>query len=178
LGGARDDALAEESRLQNEIARITTAVTQSKADIAYVNENREVYEDLLKSDRLVPHTRRSAIVDLETKARTSGLTALNYSINAVSVNSPRAAANQQASGAYSVSMEEISLKVGAPLDGSIYRFIDAISASFPGSAIVHTISLARGPAFTSGVQGEIGVSWRTAQAEERGEGNQAKGVKR
>jgi len=167
LGGGRDDTFAENARLQGEISRINAAITQSKSDQLYVAENLAKFEELIKSDRLVPHTRRAAVIDLEEKARSNGLTGLNYSIGAVATNSLRAVAGQPSAGTYRVSLEEIALKVAAPLDGAVYRFIDAITQKFPGAAVVHTLTLMRGATPATGVQGEIGVSWRTAQEQEK-----------
>lgn len=170
LGGARDDSFSENSRLQGEISRVRTALNQSKTDQDYVKNNVEAYESLLKSDRLVPHTRRVAVVELESAARTFGLTALNYSFSAAAANSLAVATSQPASGAYAVSIEAVSLKVGAPLDGPIYRFVVSIADRFPGAAVVQRMQLARaeGAAATGGaVQGEVTLSWRTAQAQEK-----------
>ena len=167
LGGGLDDAEVANTRLQAEIGRVTKAVAQAKVDQLYVSENIERYETLLRSDRLIPHTRRVAILDLENKGRLNGLTAMNYSIGALPGSAAASAAGQPASGAYRVSMEEIKLKVGAPYDGSVYRFIDAINQAFPGAAVIQVVNLSRGITASAGVEGEINVLWRTAQAEEK-----------
>lgn len=167
LGGSLDDTLADNSRLRAEIARVNTAITQSAADQTYVKENTAQYEALLKSDRLVPHTRRVAVVELESKAKEFGLTGMTYSVEGVAAaNSLQSAASQPSSGAYALSIQEIKLEIKAPLDGSIYRFVDGVTASFPGSAVVREARLTRGLTANDGVEGTITLSWRTAQAQE------------
>ena len=168
LGGARDEAFADNIKLGSEITRINGVIKQSTADKEYVVENQAQFEALLKSDRLIPHTRRAAIAQLEDAAHVNGLTTMSYDIGLVAANSLAAAASQPTGGetAYRVSVEEIILKIAAPLDGAIYRFLADISDSFPGAAIIQSAALAR-----SGqtVQGEIKLSWRTAQALEKKE---------
>ncbi len=168
LGGARDDALAQNARLKGEVARVNTAITQSKADQDYIKEHAARYDELLKSDRLVPHTRRVAVLELENKARAFGLTGMSYSVDAAAgTNALQSAASQPTSGAYVLSIQDIKLAVKAPLDGSIYRFVDGLTASFPGAAVVREATLARGLTPRDGVDGIIVLSWRTAQAQEK-----------
>ena len=188
LGGARDDAFAANSQLANEIERIKKSVTQSKTDQEYVANNSAAYEELLKGDRLVPHTRRAATVELENAARANGFTTLNYSIGAVSANSRKAVENQPTSDAYRVSVETITLNVGAPIDGAIYQFMAAINETFPGSAVIDTFSIkraevvdakalsavSRGGKDAQLVDGEISISWRTAQAKEKPDAEKTK----
>ena len=182
LGGARDGAVLDNAKLTSDIAATKKAITQSQTDKNYVAENKDQYEELLKGDRLVPHTRRAAILELESAARANGLTALTYSIGAVSANSARSADSQPASGDYNVSVENIEIKVGAPIDGSIYRFLVDIGQKFPGSAVIDAVTLSRANFITAEaleavsqgkdaqlVQGTIAVSWRTAQAKEKTE---------
>jgi len=183
LGGARDQAFAGNARLTNEINSTRSAIGQTQVDKDYVETNRAAFEELLKGDKLVPHTRRAAIVRLEEAARTYGLTTFSYSIGAIAANSPKGAAGQPTSDDYHVSIENIQLKVGAPIDGNIYRFLVDITDSFPGSAVLELFSLRR-PEFISAealnavslgrdaklVEGDIVLSWRTAQAKDKGEG--------
>jgi hypothetical protein len=180
LGGARDEAFAENAKLQNEIGTAKKAIVQAKDDLAYVQENVTAFEALLKSDRLVPHTRRAAIVRLEEAARANGLTSFSYSIGAVAATSAKAVGNQPTSDAYHVSIENIQIKLGAPFDGSVYRFLVDVADSFPGAAVLDLFSLKRPgvvsadalDAVSSGrdaklVEGEVVLSWRTAQAKEK-----------
>jgi len=182
LGGARDEAFAENSRLNSEIARARTGITQAKNDAEYVAKNTEAFEALLKSDRLIPHTRRAATVALENAARASGLTALSYNIQAAAAaNSPQAVQSQPTTKAYRLSVENIELKIGANIDGAVYRFVDEISRAFPGSAIIQDVTVSRAQVITAEslnqvsrgqdaklVESTINFSWRTAQAEEEG----------
>jgi hypothetical protein len=176
LGGARDQSFADNVRLKREIESARRSIKQSEEDKAYVEENAAAFEALQKSDRLVPHTRRAAIVRLESAARENGLTGFSYSIGSVSGASAKAVGVQPASDAYQVSVEGIQLKVGAPIDGSIYRFLADISDSFPGAAVIETFSLKRQDIISADalaavsqgmdsklVEGEIALSWRTAQ---------------
>ncbi len=180
LSGARDDAFDANRRLTSEITQTNRTISQAKADQEYVNENKAQYEALLQSDRLVPHTRRAAIAELENAGRAYGLTALNYSIGAVASNSPTAVASQPGSAAYRVSVENIALKVGAPIDGAIYRFIDDIAESFLGAAVIQSVTIRRAGEIDSAalaavsagrgaqfVEGEIEIHWRTAQPQEQ-----------
>jgi len=180
LGGARDDAFAENMKLASEITRVNTTIKQSKADIEYVKANKDQFEALLQSDRLIPHTRRAAVVELEKLARANGLKTLNYNIGAVASNSIAAVGAQPATNGYRVSVENIDLKIGAPIDAAVFNFIVDISESFPGSAIVQTVALKRPPALSAAalnavskgqdgelVAGSILISWRTAQAQEK-----------
>jgi hypothetical protein len=182
LGGARDGAFAEHNRLNGEIARVNTAISQAKSDIEFVAANKEKFEALLESDRLIPHTRRAATMELESTARLNGVTSLSYNIAAAAApTSAKAVSSQPTSGAYRVSVEDIAMKVAAPLDGSIYRFMTDLTDQFPGSAVVQSFSLSRGAKSGFGdlssqdsVAGDIEVSWRTAQAEEKKETESAK----
>jgi len=181
LGGARDEAYAQNGRLNGDIARVRKGTTDTQADIDYVQQNGAQYEALLQSDRLVPHTRRAAIVELENSARNNGLTAMTYTIGAAAAStSAQAVQSQSAAGGYRVSVENITLMVGAPTDGSIYNFIADIMNTFPGSAVVQSMSISRASFISAAalealsrgedpklVEADIIVSWRTAQAEEK-----------
>jgi len=170
LGVARDDANIENSRLKSEIARVNSAITTAKVDQEYVTQNTPRYEQLLKGERLVPHTRRVAVLALEEKARAFGLSGMNYSVEAAAAsNSLQAAAGQPTSGAYVLSLQDIKIDIKAPLDGAIYRFVDDIASTFPGAAVVRDTVLSRGATAKDGVTGLIILSWRTAQAQEKKE---------
>jgi hypothetical protein len=180
LGGARDGAIAENARLATEIQTADTGIIRAKDDYQYVVDHQAEYEKLIKSDKLLPHTRRAAVVELQDVAAQRGLTTLNYSFSAAGANSLQAVAAQPKAGTYRVSVETVELKVGAPYDGAIYGFIADVTEAFPGSAVVDSISLARAQdltdtalaAISAGqeaqlVTGEIRLSWRTAQADEK-----------
>lgn len=168
LGGARDEAVSENGRLTGEIARLNAAINQSKVDQDYVKANGAEYEALIKSDRLVPHSGRVAVVALENEARAAGLTDIGFTIDAAEgATSLRAVANQPTSGAYVLSVQEIDISAVAPLDGQLYRFLDALRLSFPGSAVLEAATFKRGDVFADGVSGKFTVSWRTAQAQEK-----------
>ncbi len=179
LGGARDDAFAEGVRLNNEISTITRSITQTKQDVDFVAENKDRYEALMKSDKLIPHTRRAALGALRDAAMPHGLeNALTFTFSAANANALDAATSQPTSGAYKVNVESVNLKVTAPFDGSIYRFLDDVTTTFPGSLALESLKLSRAPevnerelaAISQGngslVNGEILLSWRTAQKEE------------
>jgi hypothetical protein len=181
LGGARDGSFAENRRLQDDINRAKRDFVQVGTDADFVKENQLKFEELLQNGRLVPHTRRAAVVVLNEVAKANGLTALEYSFAAATAASPSAALSQPDNKAFRVSVEDIELRVGAPTDGPIYRFIAAIDKSFPGSVVLQSLTLSRAPTVTSGalallsegkdpklVEGVLRVSWRTAQAQDEG----------
>jgi hypothetical protein len=178
LGGARDSAVAEGKRLQNEITKITSAITRSRNDQEYLDVHLARYEELIKSDKLIPHTRRAALTALRAAAEPHGLAdSLNFTFTA-GTGSVAAAQSQPTSGAYKVSVETIALKIAAPLDGAIFRLIDDVNRTFPGSVVLESMTLERplevneaalsdiGRGSSSLVTGEVTLSWRTAQKEE------------
>jgi len=180
LASSRDAAVTDFSRLEAESAQLKKNLAQSKADFSFVQENREKYDALMKSDRLVPHTRVTAVRRLQELARREGLTTLNYEFSGGGETSPAAAMSQGASGDYRVNVETIKLKVGAAVDGKIYRFLRDISNDFPGAAVVQVVDLARAPAVSADalnsvaagresllVTGEVTFLWRTAQATDK-----------
>jgi hypothetical protein len=182
LGAARDAAIIANQRLSAQIQQATTSIISASADRDYVAANIETYETLLKSDRLIPHTRRAAVLRLQDAARVHGLSALNWTFNAASDTSPQAALAQPSSAAYRLSVEEIALKVGSHSDGPIYAFVSDVTKSFPGSAIVQSVVLKRAPQITDAalravsegrdsalVEGEVRLIWRTAQAQDPSE---------
>jgi hypothetical protein len=185
LGGARDNALTENRRLTTDIGSTTTALNQSQDDQDFVRANQAHFEELVKSDRLIPHTRRAAIVALGEVARIHGVN-LTYAFNAAESQSAAAVGSQPRSDAYRVSVESIDLKVDAPIDGAIYEFVTDINASFPGAVVIESVSLRRADRLSASaldllskgqssqlVTGDILLSWRTAQAQEKKEAGKA-----
>lgn len=179
LGGARDEAIAQNGRLTTQIAQTRTQIGEVGQNHEYVVANMAQYEALLKSDRLIPHTRRSAVVELQRVAQSRGITKLQYGFAGVMATSAEAVKVQQASAAYRLSVERVSLEIGAPIDGAVYGFLADITETFPGAAVLESISLARPPAITEAdlaglsaprggalAQGTLVFSWRTAQANE------------
>jgi len=179
LGGALDDAFAENRRIQEAIGKTKNDFTRIDADARFVQENQQKFEDLLQNGRLIPHTRRAAVVVLNDLAKEHGLTAMEYSFAAVSAGSNPVTPLQAGNKAYRLSVEEIELKLGAPTDGPIYRFIDAIEKSLPGSAVLQSVEVKRAPTVTNSAlellsQGKdpklaeavVRLAWRTAQAQE------------
>jgi hypothetical protein len=180
LGGALDAAVVDNARLKTAVEKTTRDIAQAKTDQVYVKENLAAFETLIKSDKLIPHTRRAAVLEFNNVGRQRGLTALSYNFDMAKGNSVKALESQPKSGGYNVSVENIELRVGAPLDGNIYRFIADISDTFPGSIIVNGFELKRPPEITplalemvsrgqdsQLVTGTIKVSWRTAQADDK-----------
>jgi len=187
LGGARDGAVALGEQLATEITTAQSKLTGLSADEQYVVDHQAEYEALLTGDKLVPHTRRAAVVALTETATVHGLNGLNYSFTAADALSRDAAAAQSSAGGYTVAVETIELTIDAPIDGPIYRFIADIMQTFPGSLTVGSITLARAPAISAAalaavsaglpsqlVTGEISLSWRTAQADKTSAQDKAK----
>ncbi len=177
LGAARDAAIVRTASLSQQITTTNGTQTQLAADVQFVLDNQAAFDELIQSDRLIPHTRRTAIAELQRLAVARGLTNLNYSFQAAGEASPEMAGSQPASGAYKVSLEQVELRVGAPFDGPIYGFINDLTKSFPGSAVVQSITMSRPPQVTDTalkdvsdgrdsrlVEGTVLLSWRTAQA--------------
>jgi hypothetical protein len=182
LGGARDEAISRNIILGDGISGTRTQIAQARADQEYVVANQAQYEALLKSDRLIPHTRRTALVELQRIARQRGLTDFGYNFTSAASDSPLAATAQPTSAAYRVSIESIEMRVAAPLDGSIYGFLSDIYDSFPGAAVLSSAVVRRLRVLTDQelqavsagsarlVTGEVSLLWRTAQAQEKAEG--------
>jgi hypothetical protein len=190
LGGARDNALAEGRRLQGQIDGTIKAISQSKQDQEYVEKHSARYDELMKSDKLVPHTRRAALAALSDAAAPHGLQdSLSYTFSAASASSLESAQSQPTSGAYRVSVETVSLKIAAPMDGAIYRFLDDINHAFPGAVALESLILTRVPEVNEGalaqvasgsarlVTGDVVLSWRIAQKEESKEKPAPRGAK-
>jgi hypothetical protein len=179
LGSAHDEAIAKNSTLKKTLDQTTRNAKQSREDREFILGNQEKYEELLHGDRLIPHTRRVATDQLAALARARGLTTLTYDIAAAGVRAAATAASQPAKGGYRVKVEQMSLKVGAPLDTDVFDFLMDLGENFPGSAVVEQFSLERAAGLTTDalnqvsrgresglVKSEIHVTWRTAEAED------------
>ncbi len=180
LGGIQESAHAENDKLKRDIDQTRRNAQQSKVDKEFVLENKDKYEALLAGDRLVPHARRAAVRQLTELAQARGLSTLQYSFAAAGDQSATKVRSQPASGDYRVSVEEVDLKIGAPLDTQLLEFVYDLGDNFPGAAVVQSIQLDRVPKITddmldkvSGggqdaglVTGEVKFTWRTAQANE------------
>ena len=177
LGANRDRAIADNGKLQTQIAQLGKNIEQVRADYKYVTENREKFEALLQSERLIPHTRRDAAQRLQALALKDGVTSLTWDMATAGDRSLAAVASQAKTDAYRVSVESIALHIGAPLDGPVYRFLVDLNNDFPGAAVVASVDLGRTEKLTneiidrlghggdSGlVKGEVKMLWRTAQA--------------
>lgn len=187
LGSALDAAIAENQRLKNEIQTSETGIIRAKDDYQYVVDHQASYEKLTRGDKLLPHTRRAAVIELQRVANQRGLTTLNYSFAAAAATSALAASAQPQTENYRVSVEAVELKVGAPYDGAVYGFVADITEAFPGSAVLDSITLTRAQqvsdtmlaAISKGeeaqlVTGEVRLSWRTAQAQDKQAGGTSK----
>jgi hypothetical protein len=179
LGGAHDDALEQNASLKKSLDQTTRNAKQAKEDRQFVIENQTKYEELLNSDRLVPHTRRVALDKLEFLKKQDGLTSVNYNFAAAGQRSAASAASQPVTGGYKVQVETVELKIGAPLDTSVFDFLLDLGEKFPGSAVVETFAIERAAEITTDalnqvsqnreaglVKGEVHLTWRTAQKEE------------
>lgn len=179
LGSARDSAVNENAQVTNEAAQVKANLTQAKEDRDFVLKNKERYDALLSGDRLIPHTRLTAVRHIQEVALQRGLTDLKYDFTAAGNASLLAASNQPTAGDYHVNVETIKLDVGAPVDGKIYGFLADIAGSFPGAAVIQEVDLSRAAQVTSAmldavsrnedaglVKGQVILLWRTAQANE------------
>lgn len=180
LGAARDTAEADVIRLRNDVSTTQKNLRQSRDDYDFVLTNQQRFEALMASDKLIPHTRRTAIRQMQTLALEFGLTGLNYNFQAAGLQAPEAVTAQPKSGGYRVYIENIELTVGSPLDQSIYSFIAALHDDFPGAMVVSDYELSRAQSISTEalnlvsrgedsklVQGKIKYSWRTAQKQDQ-----------
>jgi hypothetical protein len=195
LGAGRDQAVEVNGRLTADLAQSQKNTKQVSEDFKYVSENQQKFEDLLQSERLVPHIRRAAVRQMQTLALRHGLnprvfsydfaTAVDKAAVAAAAQAPAkpgapaAAAALGAGPTYRINVESVTLKIGAPLDGQIYGFVRDLGTDFPGAAVVQSIDLQRPAKISSDVlnqlsrgedsgvvTGEIKFLWRTAQANE------------
>ncbi|MBL8630201.1 MAG: hypothetical protein JNM81_11260 [Rhodospirillaceae bacterium] len=179
LGAAAESAQQQVTRLKADLGSTQGKLKQSKTDYEFVLANQDRFTALMSSDKLIPHTRRTAIRQLQALALETGLTAMNYNFQAVGLQAPDSVATQPKSGDYRVYIETIELSVGAPLDSNIYAFVAAVHDEFPGATVVSEIDNKRAQivkpemlnAVSRGedskiVEGKIRYSWRTAQKEE------------
>jgi len=182
LGAARNDAQSDVLRLRSELTQAQQNLRQAKDDYDFVVANRQRFESLMKSDKLIPHTRRTAIRQMQALALEFDITALNYSFQAVAGLAPEAALTQPQSGLYRVNVESVELTIGAPLDQSVYMFMAEIHENFPGSMVISELELERAQTISqealtkvsrgedSGlVKGKIKYTWRTAQQNKQDE---------
>ncbi|MBX7197993.1 MAG: hypothetical protein K1X51_01295 [Rhodospirillaceae bacterium] len=180
LGGTLDGAVTESARLKRSIDQATRDAASANADYKFVTENTEQFEKLMKGDRLVPHTRRDALKQLQSLAQEHGLTEMTAEFAAANDRAAPPTANQAQTQAqaYRVSVESIKIKLGSPLDGQIYGFTADLRRNFPGSAVLTSLKLSRPPKVTADmlaqiskkgaiVTGEMDLVWRTALANEQ-----------
>jgi hypothetical protein len=179
LGDATDTAEQDVIRMRGEMSSTQAKVKQSREDYEFVTKNQQRFEALMASDKLIPHTRRTAIRQLQALAVEFGLTSLNYNFQAAGVQAPDAVSAQPKSDDYRVYIENIELSVGAALDQSIYSFLAAVYDDFPGSMVIAALDMQRPlrveaealNAVSRGedskiVEGKIVYSWRTAQKQD------------
>jgi len=179
LGSASNSAQADVARLRGEVSSTQSKITNFKDDYDFVINNQKRFEALMSSDKLIPHTRRTAIRQMQALALEFGLTGLNYNFQAAGLQAPEAVTAQPKSGSYRVYIENIELTVGAPLDQSVYSFIAALHDDFPGTMVAAEYDINRAPSISTEalnlvsrgedskiVQGKIKYSWRTAQKQD------------
>ena len=179
VGGALSDGEIENARLKAEQSELGKKLGTSSGDYKFAIDNREKFEAVLASEKLVPHTRVTAAQHLEALARQRGLESLTYSFAAAADQSLAAVKSQPVTGGYKVSVESVDLKLGAALDTPIYGFLMDLGDDFPGAVVLQSFTITRDPVvsdtaidrlshgLSSGlVNGEAKVIWRTAQAVE------------
>jgi hypothetical protein len=179
LGTAVIDATIANGRLKAEIADARQKSSTAQSDFDMVAANKEKFEQLMQSEKLIPHTRRDAARQLQAVALQHGISSLNYDFAVVADKAPAAVASQAKSDAYRVDVEGISLKIGSPLDGQIYNYVLDIQKDFPGTVILQSMDLSRAPQVTTSmldrvsqaqdaglVIGDVRLLWRTAQSKQ------------
>ncbi|MBL8642496.1 MAG: hypothetical protein JNK21_01075 [Rhodospirillaceae bacterium] len=179
LGSARDTAEQDVTRLRADISSVQARLKQSREDYDFVIKNQQRFETLVASDKLIPHTRRTAVRQMQALALEFGLSSLNYNFQAAGLQAPEAVANQPKSTDYRVYVENIELSIGAPLDKSVYSFMAAVYDDFPGSMVLTDLEMGRAAVISPEalnlvsrgedskiVTGTIRYSWRTAQKQD------------
>lgn len=176
LGTFHSDTLDRNDQLKSSIAGLTKDLKSAKDDHQYIIDNKDQFEELTHSDRLIPHTRSVATAQLQKLALSRGLTTLSYSFSA---GGDKTTSRDQVTGGYRVQVENIDLKVGSALDTQIFELVTDMNENFPGIAVVESLSMERAQDLTTDalnavskgqesglVKGAIGLSWRTAQAQD------------
>ena len=179
LGGYDDDQIEKNAALKGNLDKVTKNAKMTRDDRQFVLDNKDKYDELLRGDRLVPHTRRVAMSQLQTIALQRGLTTLSSNFTVAANPTTGGAATAAVSGGYRVQVEKVDLKIGASLDTQAYEFMLVLNESFPGSAVIEEFKLDRAPEITTDalnqvargkdsglVRGELRFTWRTAQAQE------------
>lgn len=178
LVGALDAAVAENTRLKGAIDQATRDTLTVNTDYQFVTENTEYFEKLIKGDRLIPHTRRDALRQLQSLAQEHGLTQMTADFSAAPAATAATAPAANQADAYRVNVESIKIKLGSPLDGQVYGFASDLRRNFPGSAVLMSMKLSRPLKLTADmieqvsrkgaiVTGEMELLWRTALANEK-----------
>ncbi len=191
LGGAHTEAVETNAGLKTTIDQMSNKLRQAKDDHKYVVDNMQKYEELLSGDRLVPHTRRVAMTAMQKLAVERGLTTLSYNFTTIGERSPGGAASAPITGGYKLQAERVDLKIGAPLDTTVFDFVMDLGENFPGAAVVEQMTLERSPEIgtealnlvsrgqESGlVKGNVIFAWKTAQKQEEEQKDQQKGRRR
>jgi hypothetical protein len=176
LGGFHSDTLDRNEGLKSSIGALTKNLKQAKDDHKYILDHRDEFDELTHSDRLIPHTRSVATAQLAKLALGRGLTTLSYSFSAAG---DKTTSRDQVTGGYRVQVENIDLKVGSALDTQIFELVTDMNENFPGVAVVESLAMERAADLTTDalnavsrgqesglVKGVIGLSWRTAQAQD------------
>lgn len=175
LGIARDSALERVAQLTAEAQRVDSNVRQSAADYEFVTKGKDRYEKLIAGTKLIPHTRRNAVEQMQALGREFGMSTVNYNFQGSSAASPQSVTAQPRAGEYKVSVETIEVALGAPTDGIIYGFVASMLDDFPGAIILDKIELARSKDISQSalndvargrgalVTGKALLTWRTAQ---------------
>ncbi len=180
LGGAHDSVLETNANLKRDLTNTTKNASTARDNRQFILDNKDKYEELLKGDRLVPHTRRVAMTQMSTIALQRGLSALSSNFTIAGNPVTGQAANAPVTGGYKLQVEKVDLKVGAALDSQVFEFmLDLTDTSFPGSAIIEDFKLERAASLTTEglnqvsqgkadlVRGEVTFTWRTAQAQDQ-----------
>jgi hypothetical protein len=178
LGGYEERTRDENAQLTREISEAEKGATQSSEDEQFIRKNKELYDEIVHGDRLIPHTRRAAIHQLQDLALQRGLSSLSYTFTPIAETSAKGVTSQPKGDLYHVSVENIELKVAAPLDTQLFDFVLDMGEAFPGAAVVQSVDFMRpgtideqtlervGSRDSGIVTGSVKLLWRTAQANE------------
>lgn len=182
LSSGFEQVTQERNRLNNDLRSTNASIERAKEDYTFVVENERRFEEAMASDEIIPHTRRAAARQMQTVALDNGLTALNYNFALASERDSGGGASGSSDDSYRLHVENLTVDMGAPVDRSVYAFVEELVRTIPGTVVVRELSLQRAEEITTDmlnnvargqnsniVTGNVMFSWRTAQANREAE---------
>lgn len=173
LFGFLDEAQNQNRQLQNQWRTLQAQIRHVQDEIHYVNDNRQHYESVLARGILDPQDRLAALQSLERLARQHRLIAppsYEFSPSVTSTPVDRELAR------YEILNSPVELGVTAFLDTDIFNLVHAMTESFPGAAVLTSVTVSRQSQITPQalqairdggapplVEARIALTWRSAR---------------